>query len=144
MGLFTREEKINPETGKFETTKKGLFRGRGERTPITDDLTKQYYKEHPKKSPSYQRKQQVSKAVKTGNSIMDSLFGPPPKKQTSRKTRSNRNYVIQGGIAYPIARPPKRKTNLSSYTSDDYFNFGTPSKKGKKKDYDLFDNHGFW
>jgi hypothetical protein len=38
MGLFTREEKMNKETGKFEVTKRGLFGKRESSTPEYDRL----------------------------------------------------------------------------------------------------------
>lgn len=155
MGLFTKEEKYNKETGKFETTKKGLFHGRGERTPITKALTKKYHEKHPDEKPSNIRRQRIDKAVKSGNKALDTLFGPATKKSQRKKPISTNKqnatkYIIKGGKAYPIAGQKTKKQKPYSIKNNynpfgDMFDTGMKtSKRGKKKDFDLFDNHGFY
>ena len=148
MGIFTKEEKYNKETGKFETTKKGLFKER--KQSLTKQLQKQYYEKHPKERPSYKRSEKMKQYAKTGNKILDTVFGPPPnKKKATSKTKNTgkKNYYVKNGIAYPIARPKTEKKSKKNQQYDPFgnmfdFGYGT-SKKGKKRDFDLFDNYGF-
>ena len=150
MGIFTKTEKINPETGKFETTKKGLFNEREHKhTSLTKQLEKQYYKKHPKESPSYKRKQNWKKRAKTFNSVLNTISPPPKRKQQSQKNKKkpSTQYYIKKGKAYPIA---KKKNTIKHTTKRNYNPFGDifdtgmePTKK-KNKGYDIFDNHSFW
>lgn len=98
----------------------------------TEQLLKEYYKKHPKKS-ILDKLASAGKAIDKVLSNMQpitlpkeyDLFGttPPP----SKTRRPKKRYVIRDGVAYPVATRKKR------------------SSKGKKKstsEFDPFDNWG--
>jgi len=79
-----------------------------------------------------QRKKTYNKWTKRTNAVLDWIEGPPPKKthKTQNKPQQTR-YVIQNGVAYPIAR-----TRSQSHKK--------PVKKKKKKAKDPFDFNIKW
>ena len=155
MGFFTREEKYNKETGKFEVTKKGLidyFERKPKKVSLSKQLERQYYRDHPKESPKYKRQQTRDKLVKGGGKTMDFLFGSAPKKKKGG-TRRKQQYVVKGNVAYPVARPSSSKKPGKKLVPDydfdfdyDMMGFGSQPRRRKKKSdsIDLFDNWGFF
>ena len=100
----------------------------------TEQLLKEYYEKHPKKS-IFSKLVSVGKTIdkkvlskmqpitpSKGYDLFDLFFSSPP--STTRK-KSRRRYVIRGGVAYPVATRRKRT-----------------SKRKKSETFDPFDNWG--
>jgi len=102
----------------------------------TEQLLKEYYEKHPKKS-MFSKLVSVGKTIdkkvlskmqpitpSKGYDLFDLFFSSPP--STTRKSKSRRRYVIRGGVAYPVATRKKRssKRKRRSETFDPFDNWG--------------------
>lgn len=148
MGIFTKEEKYNSKTGKWETTKKGVklpFTG-PEKGTLEYEAKK--FERKQKKKTTKKRKKKYKNIAKKIDKTLDWIEGKPPKKTKTRKTRKKpqkQRYTIKNGVAYPVytkrkkkpstPRKPtvKRKSFDYSGFNTDFDLFGTPRKKSKKK-----------
>jgi len=154
MGLFTKESRTHFERDKAgnvikvehsgDEPKRGLFKSR---TPLSDKMEKEYYKEHPnEKKPSMSSKfktaaKQVDKAIVKYNRRSNpmrgnynpwgSMFdtGMNYKKPVNKKSSSSTRYAIINNKAYPIAGSKKKKKS---------------SKKKTSYGFDTTDNWGFF
>jgi len=160
LGIFTKEERMNKETGKFETTKKGLVdRVRGVRgeTPVSDKLLAQeraknkYEKKMARMELKKQYREEFNKAKKEATlarakregkrvgsmSAMDRLdnfskgFASPP----NYSTRNNYNpfgSMFDTGLTKPKTKS-NSKTKYKVIGGKAYPIAGTGKKKTKKK-----------
>lgn len=129
MGILTREEKMDMETGKFEVTKKGLFKG--SRTPAYDKLKPQIKAKQQliNKAKWNKRAKTAKRTVKTINKALDWLEGKPPVKQRKRSHKPKTKFIIKNGMAYPVYTHPRPKQGKKQIK--------IPVKK--KLTYDAFD-----
>lgn len=167
MGLFKKKESVHfarDEEGRVvEVQRSGdIPRERKEsRTPAADSLIgrgTQFHKQQ-RAERSARREQRVQKF----NQVLDSLTAPPPRRKPAArkvyrpasgiagnynpfgsmfdtgmknyspsKKRKKTSYVIKDGIAYPKAGSVVKKKKKS---------VGKP-RSGKQ--WDIFDNHGYW
>lgn len=135
------------------------------KTPVTDAAERQYYQKHPEETRTARLKKtggRIAAAVDTwadnytkntqrartkrrpapmpmktkpyrspymNIDPLGGMFDPWGSQPSQKKTsKSKKEYVIKGGIAYPVHKQGS---------------FKKPKKK-QSKEYDLFDNHGFF
>lgn len=148
MGLFTKKEKYNTETGKFEPVEKEpLFKRRVE----SKELTHEEQFEERKQPWKTERGKRVAEGFKKAGKRVDTAvvrynrthnpmrnnFNPfgatfdrgmtPMKKPKSK----SKKYIVRGGKAYPIAGTGKKKHRKRK-------------QKSKSRDFgDPFDFKGF-
>ena len=131
--MFEKEEKlyVDPDTGetRWITTKKGIIRERPSRTPAYDKLKPQIKAKQRaiSKKKWEQRKKTFNKTAKTVNNALDWLEGTGKygKKKTSYTPRKTpkKQYVVKGGVAYPVYKPRKPRTKPKKKKQNDPFDF---------------------
>jgi len=128
MGLFTKKEKFNPESGKFEAVEKEpLFKRRVDSKELTREEQIEPQRQQPWKT---ERGKRVIKSVKKVGSRIDAAVvrynrtrnpmrgnanpfgatfdrGMTPMKKP--KSKGKKKYILRGGVAYPIAGTGKKK-----------------------------------
>jgi len=164
MGLFTREEKMNKETGKFEVTKKGLF-NRESRTPEYDKLHAQAKAEKKDRKREYREAYQEAKhkaklarmrqeGKRAGSISLSDRFSNitnniKVKPYTTRNNYNPWGSMFDTGIKKPKkTNKPRKEYVVINNKAYPIINKKISKKKKKKKSstgqYDLTDNWGFF
>lgn len=167
MGWFTREEKMDMETGKFETKKKGLFR-RDSNTPVSDKLLAQDRNDKRDKRVARRReyreafeesrhKSKLARMEREGTragslSMSDRFNNVASGFSTQHTVRNNYNpfgSMFDTGMKKPSKSSKKSSTKYKVIGGKAYPIAGTKKKKSKKKSsssfggYNMTDNWGF-
>ena len=153
MGLFSKKKEHlhyeRDEEGKVvrvikngvDATEQKVEQASEPKYKSTKELMNEYYAKHPKKKPVPISKKLVKVGKTIDRRVLSKMspidpaaiygFGGTSSRGSQRKSSKSKQYHIQGGIAYPIARKKKSKKKKTRRTSG-------------MGNFDIFDNQGFW